>query len=255
MTKRLFASLGLLFVCFLGLAQQKDSVSLLNLPLEKLMDIPIYAASKTEESSFDAPLSSSVVTKEQMKNAGATTIMEAMRLLPGVIVREETNGYYDIHILGLDNVPPNSGLIFFANSTTLVLIDGRPVYNYLHGGTFWETLPVSLDNVERIELVRGPCAAMYGPNAVSGVINIITRRPKNDGLYTVANAQYGSYKSFISAAGVGYKFNDKLSAWIAGNYQRRDRTQTTYYDISRDMYVPLDSVRAVQNALVTDPRS
>jgi iron complex outermembrane recepter protein len=235
-------------------AQQNDSSSqLLNLPLEKLMDIPIYSASKYQETSFEAPLSSSVVTREQIRNSGVTTIMEALRLLPGVLVREQTNGNYDIHILGLDNVPPNSSLIFFANSTTLVMIDNRPVYNYLHGGTFWETLPITLNDVERIELVRGPCAAMYGPNAVSGVINIITRAPEKQGAYANAKVLYGSYNSLITHASYGYKFNDKVSAWASLNFQQRNRTQSDYYDVVQDKYVPLDSVTAVKNALKTDP--
>ncbi len=255
MNKKLFILLAAFFTNSLLFAQQNDSISsLLDLPLEKLMDIPIYSASKTEETSFDAPLSSSVITREQIRNAGSTTIMEALRLLPGVIVREQTNGNYDVHILGLDNVPPNSSLIFFANSTTLVMIDNRPVYNYLHGGTFWETLPITLDDVERIELVRGPCAAMYGPNAVSGVINIITRRPDRKGAYANAHVQYGSANTLITQASAGYKFNDKVSAWVSGNFQRRDRTQSTYYDISSDRYVPIDSVLAIRRAQATNPQ-
>src|SRR3989442_9575314 len=118
--------------------QKSDSVSsLLRLSIENLMNIPIYSASKVAESTFDAPLSSSVVTKEQIKRSGCTSIMEALRMVPGVIVREQTNGNYDIHIRGLDNIPPNAGLLFFTSSTTLVMIDNYPVYNYLHGGTFW----------------------------------------------------------------------------------------------------------------------
>jgi iron complex outermembrane receptor protein len=228
-------------------AQTKDSVSqLLNLSIEKLMNIPIYSASKISESTFDAPLSSSVITKEQIKQAGCTSIMEALRLVPGVIVREQTNGNYDIHIRGLDNIPPNSGLIFFTSSTTLVMIDNYPVYNYLHGGTFWETLPIDLGDVEKIEVVRGPSAALYGPNAVSGVINIITRKPSREGLYSVANALAGSYNSIIANASIGYNRADKISAVLSGNFQNRNRTQSSYYDQVTNQYTSLDSVTAVK---------
>ena len=110
-------------------AQKKDSVSqLLRLSIENLMNIPIYSASKTSESTFDAPLSATVITKEQIKRSGCTSIMEALRLAPGVIVREQTNGNYDIHLRGLDNIPPNSSLIFFTSSTTLVMIDNCLLY-------------------------------------------------------------------------------------------------------------------------------
>ncbi|THU34037.1 hypothetical protein FAM09_23735 [Niastella caeni] len=228
-------------------AQKKDSLShLLQLSIENLMDIPIYSVSKTSESTFEAPLSSSVLTKEQIKRAGCTSIMEALRLVPGIIVREQTNGNYDIHLRGLDNIPPNASLVFFTSSTTLVMIDNFPVYNYLHGGTFWETLPVDINDVEKIEVVRGPAAALYGPNAVSGVINIITRKPAKDGLYSVANVQYGSHNSLIANASAGYKFNDKISAIISGNFQNRNRTQTTYYDPITNSYVGLDSLTAVK---------
>lgn len=227
--------------------QKKDSVSsLLRLSIENLMNIPIYSASKMAESTFEAPLSSSVITKEQIQRSGCTSVMEALRLVPGVIVREQTNGNYDIHIRGLDNMPPNASLLFFTSSTTLVMIDNYPVYNYLHGGTFWETLPIDINDVEKIEVVRGPSAALYGPNAVSGVINIITRNPEKDGLYAVANALAGSYNSVIANATGGYKWGDKISAVISGNYQTRNRTQSAYYDEVTGQYVTLDSVTAVK---------
>jgi iron complex outermembrane receptor protein len=239
--------IGIYAVSIQANGQRKDSVSsLLHLSIENLMNIPIYSASKVAEPTFEAPLSSSVVTKEQIKRAGCTSIMEALRMVPGVIVREQTNGNYDIHIRGLDNIPPNAGFLFFTSSTTLVMIDNYPVYNYLHGGTFWETLPIDLDDVEKIEVVRGPSAALYGPNAVSGVINIITRKPSKEGLYSVANAMAGSYNTVIANASVGYNRAGKISAALSGNFQNRDRTQTTYYDEARQQYVPLDSVTAVK---------
>ncbi len=69
------------------------------------------------------------------------------------------------------------------------MIDYRVVYNYFRGGTYWDTLPIDIADVERIELVRGPVAALYGPNAVTGVINIITRKPTSDGLHASARAE------------------------------------------------------------------
>lgn len=228
-------------------AQKTDSLSgLLRLSIENLMNIPIYSASKTAESTFEAPLSSDVITKNEIKRAGCTSIMEALRLVPGLIVREQTNGNYDIHLRGMDNIPPNASLIFFTSSTTLVMIDNYPVYNYLHGGTFWETLPVDINDVERIEVVRGPSAALFGPNAVSGVINIITRKPQKQGLYSVANAHAGSYNSIVANTSAGYNFNEKISAVISANFQNRNRTQSSYYDERNAQYVDLDSVTTVK---------
>jgi iron complex outermembrane receptor protein len=203
--------------------------------LEDLLDVKIVSVSKSAELLFDSPLSASVVTKEEIRRAGCTSIMEALRLVPGMIVREQSNGNYDIYLRGMDNVPPNAP--FEGNSTTtLVMIDSRPIYNYLKGGTFWETLPVDLNDVEKIEVVRGPAAALYGPNAVSGVINIITRQTRTDGLYIVANNQQGSFNTFINNASVGYQAKN-WSVIASGNYQGRDRSQTSYYEFYRNQWL------------------
>ncbi|MEO6731908.1 MAG: TonB-dependent receptor plug domain-containing protein [Ferruginibacter sp.] len=211
---------------------QSDSVKASqyeDLSLKELLSVKIVSVSKKSESLFDAPLSASVVTKEDIRKTGCTSIMEALRLVPGMIVREQTNGNYDIYLRGMDNVPPDGP--FEGNSTTtLVMIDNRPIYNYLKGGTFWETLPVDLNDVEKIEVIRGPAAALYGPNAVNGVINIITRQIQKDGLYLVANAKQGSYNTFINNVSAGYR-GKKYSVIASGNYQGRERTQTSYYEL------------------------
>ncbi len=156
-------------------AQENETTNdddLFELDLEALMNMDIVSASKKVESLFDSPLSSSVITKDEIRNSGSTTIAEALRLVPGLIVREKTNGNFDVHIRGYENIPPNNKVNYSDNSITLVMIDNRIVYNYFQGGTFWETLPISIYDVERIEIIRGPSSALYGPNAVSGVINI-----------------------------------------------------------------------------------
>ena len=169
----------MIFFLSLGLKVYGQDVDqdLFDLSLEELMNIEIVSASKKSESSFKSPLASTVLTKDEIMASGATTIEEALRLVPGLLVREETNGNFDVHIRGNDNLPPGNFTFYSENSMSLVMIDGRPVYNYINGGTFWESLPISLVDVERIEVVRGPSTALYGPNAVTGAINIITRDP------------------------------------------------------------------------------
>jgi len=201
--------------------------------LKDLLNVKIMSVSKSTESLLDAPLSASVVTKEDILKSGCTSIMEAMRLVPGVIVREESNGNYDIHIRGMDNVPPNASFDITSNTTTLVMVDNHPIYNYLRGGTFWETIPVDLNDVEKIEVVRGPAAALYGPNAVNGVINIITRQTEKGSWYANVNNRQGSYGTSINNASVGYRFN-RLSIIASGNYQHRNRTQDSYYEYTRN---------------------
>jgi iron complex outermembrane recepter protein len=216
---------------------QQDTLDYYDLTLAELMNIKIVSASKKSESLFDAPLSASVITREEIRNAGSTSIMEALRLVPGVIVREQSNGNYDIHVRGLDNVPPNSLILSSTNTTTLVMINNRPVYNYLQGGTFWETLPVDLNDVDKIEVVRGPSSTLYGPNAVSGVINIITRQAEKDGLSLNGTAQTGSLNTAIANASGMYKFSDKFNIGVSGNYQVRDRSEVRYIDYSTNQWV------------------
>ena len=206
------------------------------LSLQALLDIKIVSVSKKSELLFDAPLSASVITKEDIRRAGCLSIMEAMRLVPGMIVREQSNGNFDIHLRGMDNVPPDATFDVTSNTTTLVMIDNRPVYSYLKGGTFWETLPVDLNDVEKIEVVRGPAAALYGPNAVNGVINIITRQAKDEGIYIVANSKQGSYKTDINNASIGLR-SGKWDMIASGNHQHRERTQTSYFEYSRNTWL------------------
>src|SRR6188474_3579843 len=88
---------------------QEQEIDYYALSLEELMNIPIESASKKEETLFDAPLSSYTITRSDIDKAGSTSIMEALRLAPGVIVREEANGMYDIHIRGFENLTRTSG--------------------------------------------------------------------------------------------------------------------------------------------------
>jgi iron complex outermembrane recepter protein len=237
--KHLFEkTLFVLAIIFLGATvsySQSDTTTgehYAGLSLKDLLNVKIVTVSKNQELLFDAALSASVVTKDEIKRTGCTSIMEALRLVPGVIVREQSNGNYDIHLRGMDNTPPNASFDI-ASTTTLVMINNRPIYSYLRGGTFWETLPVDINDVERIEVVRGPAGALYGPNAVNGVINIITRAPKIQGLYLLANSQQGTNHTFINNASIGYKA-DKWSAVVSGNHQDRLRSQTSYFEFFRN---------------------
>ncbi len=215
--------------------QAAEENDLMSLSLENLLEMTIVSASKKEESAFNSPLSTSVISKQEMENAGVTSIPEALRLAPGIIVKEYINGSYDVHLRGLENTPPNAPLSETQNLVSLVMIDGRVVFNYLNGGILWNSLPVDLNDVERIEIIRGPSSALYGPNAVTGVINIITTDPESEGLNVLANAQSGNHwggdtngASTIVNGNIGYK-QEKFSINVTGNYQGRDRYEDQYY--------------------------
>lgn len=196
---------------------------------EMLLNKDVVSASKKVESSFEAPLSTSVISHDEIMASGARSVEEALRLVPGLIVREKTNGNFDVHIRGNDNLPPHHMLLYSENSITLVMIDGRPVYNYVHGGTFWETLPIGITDIDRIEVVRGPSSALYGPNAVSGVVNIITKEYKSKELKVDADIQAGSQGTVISSFGVGKGISDKLAVRVTANVETMDRNTDKLY--------------------------
>ncbi len=203
-------------------------------------EVKVKLASGKEEKLFDSPLSASVLTKEEIKNSGAVSIPEALRLIPGIIVREQTSGNYDIHIRGFDYIPPKSYLPFSSNSTTLLMIDNRIIYNYINGGIYWESLPIDINDVERIEVVRGGASAMYGPNAATGVINIITKdftKKKTENSFLDVNMIKGDTTDITDTkkgdvtgvnAIMGIR-RGKLNISISGNYIERRRPYTRYW--------------------------
>jgi iron complex outermembrane receptor protein len=202
--------------------------------IEFFLNKDVTSASKRAEKSLNSPLSTTVLSRDEIINSGATSIPEALRLVPGMIVREKTAGNYDVHIRGNDNLPPKGMFVYSENSISLIMIDGRPVYNYAFGGTFWETLPIDLNDVERIEVIRGPSSALYGPNAVSGAINIITRSVESKKVHTDGQVQIGTNNSKLANGSVSFGISDKLKFRFSGNYTRFDRFSEGYYVFDLD---------------------
>jgi iron complex outermembrane receptor protein len=119
------------------------------------------------------------------------------------------------------------------------MIDNRPVFNHGLGGTYWESLPIDLNDVERIEIVRGPSSPLFGPNAVTGVINIITKRMSDSNTMATASVQAGTLGTTIANASIGKAFNDKFSFIVSGNFQDRNRVDSKYYDDGNGEYEDL----------------
>lgn len=204
---------------------------------ELLLNKAVTSASKSEENLFDSPLSTTVLSYEEILGSGATSIEEALRLVPGVIVREKTNGSYDVQIRGGQNMPMNNMLIYAENTTTLVMVDGRPAFNYGMGGILWESLPISLGELDRIEVVRGPSSALYGPNAVNGVINLISKRVTEDSPIVTANAQGGSLGTYIGDVNVKKRFNEKIGVGVSAYFEQRDRNTDEIYSLYSDEFI------------------
>lgn len=144
------------------------SDSLADLNLEELMSVVVTSAAKKSQTLADTAAAVHVISAEDIRRSGATNIPEALRMAPGVQVSAIGHNKWAVSIRGFADR--------FANKL-LVLVDGRSVYTPLFSGVMWETLGLPLENVARIEVIRGPGASIWGANAVNGVINIITRSP------------------------------------------------------------------------------
>ena len=153
-----------------GGVQAQTAPSLVDLSLEQLSRISVSTVSGRDEPLARAAASIYVITAEELRRSGATSLPEALRLAPNLHVARADANQYAITARGFNDLLANR---------LLVLIDGRTVYTPLFSGTFWEAQDLLLDDVQRIEVISGPGAALWGANAVNGVINVITR-PANE---------------------------------------------------------------------------
>jgi iron complex outermembrane receptor protein len=150
-----------------GYAQTVEQLR--DLSIEQLGDVQVTSVSKSPESLSDAPAAIYVITHNDIMRSGAMTIPEILRLAPNLEVAQLNATSYAITARGF-NVGDNASL----SNKLLVLIDGRSVYSPLFGGVYWDMLNVLPEDIDRIEVISGPGAALWGSNAVNGVINIIT---------------------------------------------------------------------------------
>src|SRR5271166_5881000 len=144
--------------------------ALKNLTLEQLSAIEVTSPSKDPTPAFRSPVAIFVITGDDIRRSGASSIPDALRLAPGVEVARIDGSRWSIGIRG------------FGTDLTrdvLVLIDGRTVYTPLFAGTNWDAQNTNLDDIDRIEVIRGPGGTIWGPNAVNGVINIFTKGSKD----------------------------------------------------------------------------
>lgn len=195
-----------------GKTQEED---LTNLNLDDLANIQVTTASRKAESLFGVASAISVVTAEDIKRAGANNIPEALRLVPGVNVAQLDAQRYAVSVRGFNGQ--------YA-SRLLVLIDGRSIYNTLFGGVYWEDNNVSMADIERIEVIRGPGGTLWGANAVNGIINVITKNAK-DTQGGQLDAEFGSE---VSAATGSLRYGTKIGKGyvrLTGSGLKRNQTE------------------------------
>ena len=170
-------------LCSAETSEEKDQAnSLKQLSLAELGNLQVTTATKTPEAIWKTAAAIYVITHDAIIRSGATSLPEALRLAPGVEVARIDSDKWSIGIRGFGSRLCRS---------VLVLIDGRTVYTTLLAGTYWEVQDTVMEDIDRIEVIRGPGGTIWGPNAVDGVINVITK-PAYETQGTLASALGGN---------------------------------------------------------------
>ncbi len=184
--------------------KQKAKEPLKQLSLEQLGNIEVTTASKEPVKVVRTPAAIYVLTPEDIRRSGATSIPEALRLVPGVEVGHTDSDTWSLGVRGFGSALSRS---------VLVLIDGRTVYTPLFAGVYWQVQDTLLEDIERIEVIRGPGGTIWGANAVNAVINVITKSAK-DTHGTLASTGGGNvdqgFAGFRYGAGKGKNFDYRV---------------------------------------------
>jgi iron complex outermembrane recepter protein len=202
---------GMLAVCPLAnvsAAGPQSVPDVTNMSLEDLMNMQVTSVSKRSQKVADAAAAVFVITQEDIRRSGATSIPDALRMVPGLEVAQIDENKWAIGSRGFNGRFDNK---------LLVLIDGRSVYTPLFSGVYWNVQDVVLEDVDRIEVIRGPGATLWGANAVDGVINIITKSAKatQGGL---VSAGAGSQEATAETVRYGSKVKDNTYYRVYGKY-------------------------------------
>ncbi len=162
---------------------QLDINDLLTLSLTELMDVEVTSVGKKSKKIAESAAAVFVISQDDIHRAGVRSVAEALRLAPGLQVDR-----YSAHSWRISSRGSFNGVY---DNKLLVLVDGRSVYNLQLSSTFWDSMDMLLENIERIEVIRGPGGTLWGANAVNGIVNIITKRAQ-DTQGNLLNAGSGS---------------------------------------------------------------
>jgi iron complex outermembrane receptor protein len=208
-------------------AQQDIALSTLKgMTIEELMNIEVMSVSKGSLKLVEVASAIQVITREDILRSGATNIPEALRLASNLQVAQLNSTAWIISARGFNTV--------YANKL-LVLIDGRTVYTPLFAGVLWDIQNVVLEDVDRIEVISGPGGALWGANAVNGVINIITKKAKDTrGLYVAEAA--GDFLNAFAAIRYGDNIGDKFFYRVYAQHHNRGRTFLPNGDENKDAW-------------------
>jgi len=203
----------------------------LDMDIGQLMQITITSVSKKPQSLSDSPAAVFVITSEDIARSGVTTIPEALRMVPGLEVARIGSDKWAVSARGFNGQTANK---------LLVLMDGRSVYSPAFSGVFWDSQGTLLEDIDRIEVIRGPGGTIWGANAVNGIINIITKdaHETEGSLVRVAS---GNEEHLYSGLRHGVALNDSIAARIYMTY--RDQDSFDLYETGEDAHDSWDSLR------------
>lgn len=196
----------------MALAGNDDADDLMDLSLEELLDVEITSVSKRGESLFQAAAAIHVITRHDIARSGVTSIPELLRRVPGMEVARFDSNKWAITARGFNDR--------FANKL-LVLVDGRSIYTPTFGGIHWDIQHLLLENIERIEVIRGPGGTIWGANAVNGIINILTRNSE-DTHGTLIKAGAGTHNRALLGAMHGGAMGQQADYRISASFRDLD---------------------------------
>ena len=176
------------------------------------MQIHVTSVSRAPEKLAHAAAAVSVITGDDIRRSGVTTIAEALRMAPGLDVARIDSHSWAISSRGFNDALANK---------LLVMIDGRTVYTPLFSGVFWDVQDTLLEDIARIEVIRGPGATQWGANAVNGVINIITKNAKDTRGLLISGGG-GTEERGFAGVRYGVKINDDADLRVYAKYNNRD---------------------------------
>ncbi len=210
-----YLSSAVLAACLPMAAAANDDIDpkrLLSMSLEELTNIEVTSVSKRSEKASEAAAAVFVITQDDIRRSGATSIPEALRIAPGIDVARAGAHQWAVSSRGFNGQ--------FANKL-IVLIDGRSVYTPWFSGVWWDAQDTLLEDIERIEVIRGPGGTIWGANAVNGVINIITKQAKDTqgGLVTATS---GNQERALVGGRYGLKVGENTHFRGYAKYTNRD---------------------------------
>ncbi len=183
-----------------------------NLSLEQLVNVKVTSVSKKETDAFTSPAAISVITQDDIRRNGFTSIPDALRMVPGMDVAQINASQWAVSSRGFNDQLANK---------LLVLVDGRSVYTPAFSGVVWELENFVMEDLDRIEVIRGPGATLWGDNAVNGVINIITKSAK-DTQGGLVSTSYGTDNQSITSVRYGGQLGTNLFYRFYMKYESED---------------------------------